>query len=260
MKHQNLTSRNNGVRPESSAVHLSVCSIRSLSKFDTVVLRLSRDFDIIVFSETWLRPEESVFFGIDGYERLACCRDTRGGGLMIFIKKAISIIGVQRSPLKSTESISAELTFPNGPLTLTAIYKPPTCSVNVFIEELDGYLGLHRRHVLLGDININFNARQDTHLLGSILTSCGYESLIDAPARYSPPRALDHIFANVAVASAGTLDLRVSDHHAVWCKLPAPIRLGSSVESKRTNIPALTCRLALEPWSTCLTQPVWTKI
>lgn len=242
------TTRRNDER-EFSAVHLNVRSIRSFDKFDRVVSLLCPRFDVVIFSETWLRQEESVFYNVEGYERVACCRDTRGGGLMMFIKKETRIKSVHRGPLSSAESVSVELECSIGSLTVTAVYRPPTYPVKDFVEELDTYLGHHHHHILLGDLNIHFTNTQDALLLGPILEANGHRSLINVPTRFSPSRTLDHIFSNVPTISSDILDVGVSDHLAVWCLLSMRMQPVEPRLYNRTNIPALRARLEAEPWT-----------
>lgn len=124
---------------ELSAVHLNVRSVRALTKFDRVVSQFCPRYDLIILSETWLRQEESVFYNIDGYDRFACCREARGGGLLVFIKNSLVINSVVYAPLCTAESISVELGCSGGSLWVTAIYRAPNLSGKAFIKSSKNY-------------------------------------------------------------------------------------------------------------------------
>ena len=47
------------------------------------------DCDILVITETWYYENETVYFGIDGYNGVHSCRETRGGGTSIYVKSSI---------------------------------------------------------------------------------------------------------------------------------------------------------------------------
>lgn len=246
-----MISKSKNNHKELSLVHLNVRSIRSLPKFEEVVRRLCPLYDVVILTETWLRKEESAFYNINGYERASCCREARGGGILIFIKKGLSINGVSISPIESAESISVELSGGRGSVSITAIYRRPSNPPLNFITELDDFLEKNRRQVILGDLNIHYNNGQDPHQMGPLLASHGYASLINSPTRLNPPRTLDHILTNLRVSSSGTIDLGVSDHLGVWCKIPLRLDNSQGVLPHRTNFLVLRSRLASESWEGC---------
>lgn len=77
-------------------------NIRSIkNKFNEleIIIKL-HDPDIIALIETWLSPNEESIYNLGNYNAEYISRDTRGGGLALYIKKISIIKQIQKKILK----------------------------------------------------------------------------------------------------------------------------------------------------------------
>ena len=58
------------------------------NKWTAIKLELAQlDCDVVCISESWVKPDESNWFQLNGYTSFADCRhDRRGGGVLVFVK------------------------------------------------------------------------------------------------------------------------------------------------------------------------------
>lgn len=111
--------------------------------------------DILVLVETWLFESEIPFYNIDGYSAVHSCRNTRGGGAAIYIKKSIKYSKVDCSD-SDKEFNWVCISFGKSNVKLSAIYRPPSLNGNIFLDDLEDILNRYNtNHIVLGDININ---------------------------------------------------------------------------------------------------------
>lgn len=246
--------------PEIKIVHLNARSARNRRKFANLTNSLTPNYDVIVLTETWFRYEETVFYNIQGYDRVTFCRDSnenRGGGIAMFIKNHLRIVSVQTGLIKSSETLAVEVhTIPHS-IRITAVYRPPDQPISEFIPGLETYLEHHRRHLVLGDINIHFNQVEDRQHLGPLLTSFGFCSLISDPTRITSTcsSTLDHIYTDLPTISCGTFDPEISDHLAIWCALQLCAVTPEEIKVQRTDLRFLRSQLQSLDWS-----PVYSAI
>ena len=137
------------------------------------------DSDFCVVTETWINPanpadeawQSATILNRDGYKFAVKGRTAKkaGGGVALVCKehqwKSVKIDETPRSFEVAAWTIQVK---GQHPITLWAIYRPPTCkgaSLNVFITE---FLDLMERHVmyypnsvLLGDFNLHINDAED---------------------------------------------------------------------------------------------------
>lgn len=133
-------------------------NIQSLrTKFDE--LQCGIDCDILVLVETWLYTSETPLYNIKGYNAVHSCRDSRGGGAVIYIRSMIKYREINCSIGKKYNWICVNI---DNSLNLSAIYRPPLYKVNDFLQEFE--IILHNRrdnHIVIGDININLLDNSD---------------------------------------------------------------------------------------------------
>ena len=77
-----------------SLLHNNIRSIpHNLDHFNQFLNGLDIDFSILAFSETWLKPHNEHCYGVNGYNAEHNSRlNKAGGGVSLFIKKALNII------------------------------------------------------------------------------------------------------------------------------------------------------------------------
>lgn len=112
--------------------------------------------DVILVSETWLKPEDN--FAIPGYKvhRLDRIND-KGGGIAIFIsnKHSFQVLNIKTDFNPNVEMCAIHI--PSFNLDLVSLYKPP----NIKVKERDwiGLLGQFKGNVLItGDFNAHHSA------------------------------------------------------------------------------------------------------
>ena len=72
--------------------HINIRSIKAnLPSFEICLDNLKGEFSAIGVSETWLQDSDCSFYNIEGYNLIENHRNLRrGGGVAIFLKRAIS--------------------------------------------------------------------------------------------------------------------------------------------------------------------------
>ena len=77
-----------------SLLHNNIRSIpHNLDHFNQFLNGLDIDFSILAFSETWLKPHNEHCYSVNGYNAEHNSRlNKAGGGVSLFIKKALNII------------------------------------------------------------------------------------------------------------------------------------------------------------------------
>lgn len=217
-------------------------NIRSLPKHDdqlTSYLRcLTVEFNIIGLSETWLSNENAGVYGIDNYQHIYNCRQTRrGGGVSLYIKNGIefSVLDNLNRSTDIYECLFIEIKKSefntNHDIIIGVIYSPPNRNVQQFneclLEILNDIKSNNKLCFLMGDFNINL-LHQDTHAPTSefleILYSSSYFPLITKPTRISSSSAtlIDNIYCNKILDNDyfnGILVTDISDHFPIFTML-----------------------------------------
>lgn len=140
----------------------SFYNIRSLvphfTEFKTFLLE--KKFDIVGLSETWLNsgiPTSRV--NIDGYKFIRSDRDTRGGGIGIYVSNYLETEIVYRNCSFLLEEVWIKIKLKNINIILGTIYRPPTSNVADFLDSFENSLSqLYTNcHDIIcgGDINID---------------------------------------------------------------------------------------------------------
>ena len=126
-----------------SCIHMNCRSIgKNIDSVTSLLSALNIQFSAIGVSETWLRPGDSMC-NIDSYDFIGNGRERRrGGGVGIFIRKDLDFI--HRSELdintEFIESLFVEIKSSHKNTIFSAIYRPPGCSVQYFLESLNQVL------------------------------------------------------------------------------------------------------------------------
>lgn len=108
-------------------LQINPCSIESMNKFDSFcefLDSMSSDIDIIVVSDTWIKPGTTGIYKIPGYLGHYAYRDGKGGGLAVFIREGL---GHQCIEIIKSDffSIMIEVKISMGILCILSYYRPP---------------------------------------------------------------------------------------------------------------------------------------
>jgi hypothetical protein len=170
INNQNLSNISN---QESFATNPSAISICHLN-INSLSLKVSEWFDIInkyncdlfFLNETKLNefvPPSSINHPC--YTILRRDRDSRGGGVLVYIKKNIQII--KSKIIDKIEAIFFQIKLNNQLVHFIACYRPPDYDKNLFFGELDKLLFLINPELpifIIGDFNVNILSNNYTEL------------------------------------------------------------------------------------------------
>ena len=183
--------------------------------------------DILCISESFLSPQVSEnLLPFPGYQIFRRDREgRRGGGVAILLRaecRAQELAMPDGGPL---ETLWVSVSWSgHRPITVGAIYRPPTSPLGSSLEHLGEQLQaarcLDRPVFLLGDININMldDGSPQTRNYNAVLDEHGMAQLVRQPTHLHPvPTALDHVITN-QLEPAPTVEVTtdtISDHQPV---------------------------------------------
>lgn len=133
---------------------MNIQSIRN--KVDDIkCFLLNNSCDVLALSETWINKDEAFLYDIDNFTAVHSCREGRGGGTSLYIKKTIKCQEVDSFGAEKTPNWTC-VNIGESDLKLSVVYKPPSYSNVEFLRDLEIILTKYpRKHVVVGDININ---------------------------------------------------------------------------------------------------------
>ena len=186
---------------------LSLChvNIRGLNKLklNAIKTTLSRVYDIITISETFLSPNSSVNLDMEDYHPIVRRdRDTFGGGVAVYIREDIVYKRKLNLESKDLESIWIEVKTKEGPLLICTVYRPPNSFE--FWEHLESNTEYVKAEsstqnlVIIGDMNADLLTANGKKLLDI----CNIHNLhhhIKEPTRITPNSnsCIDQIISGV---------------------------------------------------------------
>lgn len=143
-------------------LYMNIRSCRNkLDLIESCIASLNRMIHVIIFTETWLYPNE--IFNILGYTSFHCTRhNERGGGVSMFVKDSISVTLLFNSQIDISNFIVIEL--PEYKLKLAGVYNPGR-NVTQFITEIDNLTTNYPNSIIFGDFNINLLNLNDAQVL-----------------------------------------------------------------------------------------------
>lgn len=237
-----------------SIVHLNARSLHQ--NFDAItsfVYKEGLNIDLLLISETWLKPDLVCCYQIDGYEMFHSipADNVTGKGCAMYIKKEISPYCkiVDELALCQTEFQCLSLLFslPSGvSFIVSTLYRSPSYPISLLMPFLEGMLmkiaDFNKPCFLGGDFNVNlfkYGESNETATFLDCMNSYGLFPTITVPTRVaiaSPFTAtlIDNIFTNVleTIAFNGVICAGIADHQAVCCT--------SDLVRQHSNVPTRT--------------------
>lgn len=183
------TSQNSSIFGNNlSIVHLNIQSL--LPKIDILDAEMQQ-YDILVFTETWLTPEtandEIAITNFDPPFRND--RENRvGGGVAIYVRTGLQ--STQRSDLihGDIEALCIEVTIKHHKILICGIYRPPNSGNNYFdlIENTFDNLSSSplKDLIILGDFNCDMLS-SSPNKMKNIALSYNLKQLIDEPTHFT---------------------------------------------------------------------------
>ena len=229
--------------------HNNARSLLSPGRIDEYLVflkSLKSPFDILVFTETWLMPDNIDCCKIDGYHALHLTRPcegnkdfkTRGGGVSIFINDKIAFktrndISIMEPFM---ECLVIELNFNNSKYLIGGIYRPPNADIHLFTDKFNRFcepLKSSYKLVLLGDFNVdllnnnsnktNFElCMQSNYLIPTILAATRVSLITNNDGSEKRSDTLiDNIFINQQINfNSGLIQMSITDHYPIYIILP----------------------------------------
>ena len=221
-----------------SVVHLNIRSINKyFSEFLLLVNDCNVDIDIITLSEINVSSDQMALYSIDGYNLIYKTRKSReGGGIAIYLKKYL-IFKEENEHFMTSEYLVGNIKIAKEELKILLLYRPPNCSISLFITELKHFLQKLKptdEALIIGDININLLQQSNSNvtLYENILSESGFSKQIQGITREEfrneclTQSCLDHIYikSNKNYSSA-IIDHKLADHYLI----------GTFIEMECTN-------------------------
>ena len=187
--------------------------------------------DLFLINESWLYSEIPNNFIASDYEIHRKDRDSRGGGVLIGVKKHIKSLSIDIFP--ELESISIEIIIRNKKILFSTIYLPPNKIKNAEtfeilsknlkkIETFEKYDNIF----IIGDLNINFNfSNTDSFALKirDLFLKYGFSQYVKQKTYKYSENILDLIFCNNKCFENLEIIENIShicDHKAIKFEIP----------------------------------------
>lgn len=185
---------------------------RSLANNTMELERLLFEYnpDIVIVTETWLRPEiKDCEIIPPAYNMIRKDRDTRGGGVAIIFKEKLRLVPMPYSP--DCESVWCETELSGISCVIGAVYLPPNAPLS-FLKSIQDFFYVNTcdksRLIIGGDFNLP-GIRWDKLAINSAdFKHC--EILFDIAVTYDLTQCVPGI-TRVGPASESTLDLAFLD-------------------------------------------------
>lgn len=251
------------VQSEFSAYCLNTQRICSKFKFDNFKSHLDSFDDEPTFVgalETWFKCGETGelcdnrrpirLYELEGYKSFCCSRETRSAGIALYVKENIDFNLLEKNN-GSVSYIHGSIPLTgNDKFFVTLIYMPKVSDYPVLeklLEELFNKIPRGKRHLILGDFNIDVSKEQGvsvTYL--DLLSSYGYSVTNNNVTRPASNSVIDHIVTNYDQVVNYTIGNRISDHNGILTTFSLKPQLKPSNEppvKKRVNLEQLVNRL-----------------
>lgn len=249
-KYQDLNSYESAI-PTNCPEYLNIIlvNVRSLRKNYGNLISLLHSLptfpDILCVSETWLKPNATPLYEIEGYKSKYTHRPEGYGGVAIYINNIITSVLLSDLCLcpENVELCTVMISVGSPSYVVCSLYYPHSKhnkvnEFNIFMDNLISQSIFINNKVLSGDFNINLpehNTHPPTHSFLSTMQSFTYFAVISRPTRFpddnstATPSLLDHIWINFTVpSSSGILLSPLSDNLPVFLILPSFEKLSKS--------------------------------
>ena len=114
---------------------------KNIDEFIAVISSCNIKYDIIVLTETWLRPHTQQLASIPGYMSYHCYRDTRdGGGVSVFIKDNLKSVNLNINIVNDhIECIGVKIhnKISDKYINIIGLYRPPHGKIIEFNQSIE---------------------------------------------------------------------------------------------------------------------------
>lgn len=219
-----------------SLVHQNIRSIaKNIDEFDLYLGETDTVFDYIILTETWL-IQDINFFSKNGYVTIYNEGDiNKNDGVVVYIRENSNYV-TNIIHIDKCKAIETQINTRNRKkLIITALYRPPSTNVILFLDQLKLYLEQSRQktsdyHIIVGDMNINIGLEDDEIVSEylNILSENNFESMINKDTRVQGKSAscIDHIFLKCKTPEFKEkcrpiiVHSHITDHYTQILKMP----------------------------------------
>ena len=155
---------------ESFSNHLSIMhlNIQSLLSKMNMIKAEAHAYDVLVFSEGWLKPEVqnnsvSTENFMPPYRTDRC--DRAGGGIIVYVRDSFSCRRQHNLEIRGQESVWVEILVKSKKILIGGYYRPPNSNneyFNLISESVDRAHNINIADIIItGDFNINMNSNNN---------------------------------------------------------------------------------------------------
>lgn len=155
---ENLAILGQCAKREFNVFHMNIRSTaKNIEELIIFLSQLKQKFDILVLTETFVLENPNIF-RIEVYNMVYDYGSFNAhDGVLLYIKDDINF-EEQIIKLGGMNILEVDLKRNENKIKITAIYRSPASSEEIFFEYLNSYLSkvkLYDYHIITGDININ---------------------------------------------------------------------------------------------------------
>ncbi|MEW8543133.1 MAG: reverse transcriptase family protein, partial [Candidatus Thiodiazotropha sp.] len=161
-------------------------------------------FDVFIFTETWLNdavnPNDIKI--INYKDPFRCDRNTRSGGVAIYVKETLNCVRRTDLEIKDLECVWLQLSSHSRNILICGIYRPPNSPSsywNLLHESFDRAKNTNFQDIfILGDLNNDMLNATKSRNLQDLITTFNFTQLIAEPTHYTENSSslIDVILAN----------------------------------------------------------------
>lgn len=187
---------------------------------------MSANPDIVVISETWLKPSvPDDVICVGGYNVYRTDQKGRAGGVAIYVSQKFSVsVLLSQSIPRQFELIALDIRVANAPFTIIGCYRPPSAASEALSTLTEVLSKLNNSEIILFcDLNWDWLSDKSENFKLAC-SSLNLVQLIDSPTRLNPSKPnsdtlLDVILTNRAhkYTAIGVFANDLSDHCAIGC-------------------------------------------
>lgn len=198
--------------------------------FSTALHAMNYPFSVIGIAETNTDPQNKELYKIPNYT--SCYQNTignkrKGTGVALYVNDIFNFTKINEASKCSPnlESIFVKITNAEKPITVGAIYRPPSGHIEEFTNELQVILSILKSKdvYILGDLNLNLHNLQDqpTQNCEEMIISEGFFPSISV-ATHEKPSCQKTCIDNTLCKSSkdlivtGCIPNHVSHHHPIF--------------------------------------------
>lgn len=230
--------------PVSSSNLLAYClNIRSASTITDTLNKpeliqqyiVDKQIDVLFLTESWLSPDTppSVLNSLTppDYSFQHIPRPSgRGGGIAAIFRSKFSATLVKSLSFPSFEHMLLRLTYASKSYLFLTVYRPPSMSKSSFISDFSSLLediaSSPSDLVIMGDFNIHLDSPDEHYssTFSSTLEAFDLKQHISSPTHASG-HILDLLITRdkTPIIDYGVSEQSMSDHSAIFCRLPVPV-------------------------------------